>query len=62
MDREIHALRQHAAFCRHVAAETTYETAAHRLWVMALEYECRAQDLANRGATSTQCEIMQTPN
>jgi hypothetical protein len=47
MEREILALLDHAAYCRAIAAETTHEQAARRLRDMAIEYERRAQKLAN---------------
>jgi hypothetical protein len=62
MDTEIDALREHARFCRLVAAETMHDIAAHRLKALATEYECRAQDLATRGATSMPREISKTRN
>ena len=54
MEREIRALLDHAAYCRVIAAETTHETAARRLKEMAIEYEWRAQKLANRSNLSNQ--------
>ena len=48
MDREIRALLDHAAYCRQIAAETTHESAAHRLRMMATEYECRVRKLITR--------------
>jgi hypothetical protein len=46
MEREIRALLIHAAYCREIAAETTHEAAARRLREIAVEYECRARNLA----------------
>lgn len=48
MDLEIRALLEHAAHCRRIAAEMTHERAAHRLRMMADEYEWRARKLITR--------------
>lgn len=48
MEIEIRALLDHAAYCRKIAAETTHERAAHRLVVLATEYERRARNLAKQ--------------
>ena len=48
MDLEISALLEHAVHCRQIATKMTHEHAAHRLRMMANEYECRARKLITR--------------